>query len=697
VPPPIPRDEFERLQRIAQLGVRPGQRHEPLDVLMQAVSAALDVPIALTSIVDADEQFFLARHGLEAERTTRAESFCGHCVASRGRLSVPDALEDPRFRTNPLVVGAPGIRSYLGIPIFGGLGQSAIGTVCVIDRAPRAWTEAQEVQLARMALVVEHYIEGLAFRRTWQHSPLSLVIVDRQGRCVRANPAFERFVGMSMDALVQRPLTSFLQARDRNVLSAMIANALNHRDSPTRRELGFLRLTGELVSGGTSVSPLVEPEDQAVCVIRDISLERRIVARSGVVQQIREELGAPLSEAGRHLDALERVTRQHAPEDAARIDAVRARLSELAAMVDARLGDIAARAQIETELRAREQRLQALFNRVLGAMFVIDDRGRIVDTNATALDTYGWTYEALIGSPLTVVLPTFTAADCERWFAQVNDLEQRTCVRRDGQPVPVEIERLAMDWNGPERLVLIARDVSLAAARESALQRERDDLESEVRRSTEALREVQRIEGLMKTSLEEKDTLLKEIHHRVKNNLQMVSSLLSLQIEQMPEGKAQSLLAESVTRVRSMALIHQHLYGSTSLARVDLSMYAQSLTESLRHVLAPKARIDFDADFVEVSVEQAVPTGLVLNELLTNALKYGAGPDGHHVQVSVKSQRREVQICVRDHGPGLPEGFQLRGSGTLGTQLVATLTRQLRGQIVARTDGGAVFELSFPL
>lgn len=205
------------------------------------------------------------------------------------------------------------------------------------------------------------------------------------------------------------------------------------------------------------------------------------------------------------------------------------------------------------------------------------------------------------------------------------------------------------------------------------------------------------MEGLMKTSLEEKETLLKEIHHRVKNNLQMVSSLLSLQMEQMPEGKPQSLLAESVTRLRSMALIHQHLYGSTSLARVDLGMYAQSLTESLRHVLAPMARIDFDADSVEVSVEQAVPTGLVLNELLTNALKYGAGPDGHYVQVSVKTKRREVQICVRDHGPGLPEGFQLRGSGTLGTQLVATLTRQLRGQIVARTCGGAVFELSFPL
>jgi len=710
LPPPTPRDEFERLQRIAQLGVRLGQRHESLDVLIQAVGAALGAPIALVSIVDIDEQFFLARHGLDVDRTSRADSFCGHCVLSHNALRVSDALLDARFRGNPLVLGFPDIRSYLGIPIFGGLGQSAVGTVCVVGRVPRQWTDEQEVQLTRLAQVVEHYIEGLAFRRAWQHSPLSLVIVDRQGRCVRANPAFERFVGMPTDALLQRPITSFVQPRDRNVLTAMIAHALNHRESPTRRELAYLRLSGELVSGGTSVSSLVEPEDQVVCVIRDISLERRLIARTGVVADIRAELSSPLSEADRHLAVLERVTAAHAPHEVARVDAIRDRLGELDALLDARIGDIAARAQIETDLRASEQRLHALVNRLLGAMFVIDDRGRIVDANPMAVENYGWSYEELIGSSLSRVLPTFTEADCESWFAQsarraqstdssfdVAHIDHLTFERRDGNLIQVELELLGMDWNGPGRLVLIARDVSVAMARETALQRERDDLESEVRKSTSALREIQRMEGLMKRSLEEKDTLLKEIHHRVKNNLQMVSSLLSLQIEQMPEGKAQALLSESVSRVRSMALIHQHLYGSPSLARVDLGTYAQSLAESLRYVLAPQARVEVEADPVDVSVEEAVPTGLILNELLTNALKYGAGPTSHEIKVSIREQKREIRIVVRDFGRGLPEGFHLRGSSTLGLQLVTTLTRQLRGKINAYSDSGAVFELIYPV
>jgi PAS domain S-box-containing protein len=707
VPPPPPRDEFERLGRIAQLGIRPGQRHEALDVLMQAVGTALNVPIALVSIVDSDEQFFLARHGLEAERTSRAESFCGHCVLSHNTLNVPDSKLDPRFFANPLVLGGPEVRSYLGIPIFGGLGQSAIGTVCAIDRVPRTWTAEQETQLARLAQVVEHHIEGLAYRRAWQHSPLSLVIVDRHGRCIRVNPAFERFVGVPVGAILERPITSFLQPRDRNVIAAMIAHALKHRESPTRRELAFLRLSGELVAGGTSVSPLVEPEDQVVCVIRDISLERRIIARSGVVHEIRRELDQPLGEAHGQLKRLRGLAEAHEPEARLLVDAVEERLRELDGLLDARIGDIGARAQIETELRASEQRLQALVNRVLGAMFVIDDRGRIVDANPTALESYGWTYDALIGNPLTCVLPTFTAVDCERWFsntreraelgllADSSNFEHFAFERRDGSLVTVELDFLAMDWNGPGRLVLIARDISVAVARESALQRERDDLAHEVKRSTTALREVQRMESLMKQSLEEKDTLLKEIHHRVKNNLQMVSSLLSLQMEQMPEGRAQDLLAESVTRVRSMALIHQHLYGSVSLERVDLANYAKNLAESLRHVLAPEARVEVDADHVEVSVEEAVPTGLILNELLTNALKYGRGAAGHVVRTKIREVKREITLEVRDNGSGLPDHFQMRSAGTLGLQLVTTLSRQLRGRVRAYNDGGAVFELVY--
>ncbi len=209
------------------------------------------------------------------------------------------------------------------------------------------------------------------------------------------------------------------------------------------------------------------------------------------------------------------------------------------------------------------------------------------------------------------------------------------------------------------------------------------------------------MEGALLDSLREKETLLKEIHHRVKNNLQIISSLLMLQVDEMPSARARELLAESVHRVRSMALIHQQLYGAESLARIDLASYASQLAESLRGALAPMSHLRLDASAVEVTIEHAVPVGLILNELLTNALKYGVLPRAARSQepdvvVELKLDGRMIVLTVRDFGKGLPDQFDITRTTSLGLQLVRTLARQLRGTIEAASDGGATFTLSFP-
>jgi two-component sensor histidine kinase len=224
----------------------------------------------------------------------------------------------------------------------------------------------------------------------------------------------------------------------------------------------------------------------------------------------------------------------------------------------------------------------------------------------------------------------------------------------------------------------------------------------QVRTDREAIDELQRVEAALKASIEEKDTMLKEIHHRVKNNLQMVSSLLTLQMDQMPDASTREHLADSIRRVRSMALIHQHLYGSASLERVDLGSYARSLAEALRVTLAPRARVRVDVAAVEAPVDRAVPLCLLLNELLTNAFKYGAEPTQPapdwdvRVLIEEVASPRGLRVVVQDRGPGLPEGFRLQGHASLGLQLVTTLARQIRGTVSARNDEGACFEVVFP-
>lgn len=217
-------------------------------------------------------------------------------------------------------------------------------------------------------------------------------------------------------------------------------------------------------------------------------------------------------------------------------------------------------------------------------------------------------------------------------------------------------------------------------------------------------------------SLAEKETLLKEIHHRVKNNLQIVSSLLTLQANQQADTLARSVLLESAHRVISMALIHERMYGVTSLDRIDLGAYASRLVDYLRAAFAPAARVRVSATDVRVTLDLAVPLGLILNELVTNAFKYGAPQtpsygasptsgeedwDIHirvgHIRVGhIRIGEQEDMICVEvsDHGPGLPEGFNPRQSSSLGLQIINSLSRQLRGTLTATNDQGAHFRFT---
>ncbi len=703
---PIPEDESERTRRIVQLGLRGRAQHETLDQLTALAARMFDAPMALVTLIDGEGQYFLSKFGIDAEGTGRAESFCGHGIHSDTPLSVPDASEDPRFAGNPLVLGGPFVRAYLGIPLLGGPGQSAVGSLCVIDHQPRQWTREDHERLAALSAMAESYLDGLAYRRVWEDSPLALMLLDREGKSVRANEALGRLLGRPLDIVIDRPLGAFVLPVDRGIFSAMLANTFQRQESPTRRELRFVRLAGEIVSGGTSMSRLVDVQDQVVCVIRDISLERRSSSRSGVIAEVRRELSVPIADAR----ALAQLLPIASPDVAAQVAALESRLTLLDTLIDGRLDDLGARARTEEDLLVSEQRLRTVTENVLGPLLVLDDRGRIVDANVGALTELGWEYPSLIGASMRVLKPDFSEAECRRWFVTTADRmreglplidELATLVRRSGTELVVELRGMVMDWNGPGRLVLIVRDITASRNRESELRRERDELAANVRTSTDRLTDQQQLEARLKESLGEKETLLKEIHHRVKNNLQIVSSLLTIQMNEMPSDAARSMLADSVQRVRSMALIHQHLYGSTSLERIDLGAYTEQLADSLRQTLAPTARLRIVAEPIEIAVENATPIGLILNELLTNAFKYGIPSDGgasprdEDVLVEIMPLPRQLRLTVRDHGPGLPANFDLLASKSLGLKLVRALSRQLKGKLVARSDLGAVFELTF--
>jgi PAS domain S-box-containing protein len=211
-----------------------------------------------------------------------------------------------------------------------------------------------------------------------------------------------------------------------------------------------------------------------------------------------------------------------------------------------------------------------------------------------------------------------------------------------------------------------------------------------------------RAEGQIKASLTEKEVLLKEIHHRVKNNLQIISSLLSLQARQMGNGKPLQMFQDSQNRLKAMALIHERLYQSPDLAQIDFANYARGLAEYLLgtyQIDGHRIHLDMQVEPVRMTVDMAIPCALTINELVSNSLKY-AFPDRPEGEIGIALASAGdgcLRLVVRDNGVGLAPDLDLNNSKSLGLKLVRSLTEQLNGTLSHTSNPqGTTFEILFP-
>jgi two-component sensor histidine kinase len=219
-------------------------------------------------------------------------------------------------------------------------------------------------------------------------------------------------------------------------------------------------------------------------------------------------------------------------------------------------------------------------------------------------------------------------------------------------------------------------------------------------RAQQEISERRRAERQLKTSLAEKEMLLKEIHHRVKNNLQVVSSLLYLQSRQIDDKEAFKMFQESQHRVRSMALLHERLYQTGDLASVDLTYYLQRLASyllrSYRGASQPIS-LNVNAEPIALGIDEAVPCGLIVSELVSNSLKH-AFPDGQEGEITIElsmDPEGRYRLVVGDNGLGLPDDLDFRSTESLGLRLVTKLVEQLEGTIELDSCKGTRFTISF--
>jgi two-component sensor histidine kinase len=309
-----------------------------------------------------------------------------------------------------------------------------------------------------------------------------------------------------------------------------------------------------------------------------------------------------------------------------------------------------------------------------------DKFGRLFYINGAGRDLLGLAPD----EPLTGMrLPDFHAP----WAADLVALE--------GLPVAMiegawQGETAVISRNGPEipasELILAHKSPSGSVEFLSTIIRDMSEQkEAEVR---------------VKASLEEKEVLLKEIHHRVKNNLQIVSSLLQLQASYIKDTDALHIFEESRDRIKSMALIHEQLYQSNDLAQIDFPEYLRSLLNmvlSAHRSNRTRVETKLHVDPVSLDIDTAIPVGLITNELVTNSLKYAfAGRSSGEIGVRLtKSDTGDFLLMISDNGVGLPEKFNFDKATSLGLRLVRILTKQMRARLEITNAMGTQFRVYF--
>jgi two-component sensor histidine kinase len=327
----------------------------------------------------------------------------------------------------------------------------------------------------------------------------------------------------------------------------------------------------------------------------------------------------------------------------------------------------------EERLRESEAKAAAILDAIPDLMFRLTADGTFLDYRAHSTDELYVSPDQIIGGNVRELMPPAIAEECLRYIREVLESGSRRCWEYQ-LPLPHGPQdfEARMVPSGSSSVLAIVRNISASKA-----------------------------EGAIRNSLREKEVLLREIHHRVKNNLQVISSLLKLQSMQVSDPAVRDVFANSRNRVQSIALVHEKLYQSKDLSHVDFGAYVHVLVEGLFQAHEAEARGISPAIHVgalDLAVDLAIPCGLIINELVTNALKYGF-PDGRAGSVEVAFGRIDpdrMELRVADDGVGLAAEIDPRSSTTLGLDLVFTFADQLGAEVDVTRDPGTAFRFRFP-
>ncbi len=738
-PPPDETDRLRRLRELAQLDLPPDDR---LDHLLRLVRRLFGVPIALISFVDEHRQWFRGRAGLDVAQTPRDVSFCAHAIQGHAAFIVEDAADDPRFHDNPLVTGEPGVRFYAGVPLFGGVGRSGVGTLCLLDRRPRRFTDDDAQRLTDLAEHAESLLNLLRVEAAWYEAPLAATLTDDDGRLLVANRAFGELCGRPLATLVGRRLEDPMHPMDRWMLREMLDEAAGGR-RPLRRELRVRRPDGALVSAGTSIAALPNSQGLAVGVLRDLSQDRNADVAEALLGGVLQELKRPLDTTR---GALLAIASSVTPDAQGAVTVARRELDLLESLLDARLGDVGARLKAEALRAESEQRFRAVVEHLADPVLVIDPRGEILDANHAALRDLRPSTAGAVGRSLSELYPELDlaglasamrpalqgrdAASTKRMWSsgevprhspsRVAPLVA-TLRRADGSAYEAEVRAVPLSWAGPPRTLIVARDLTPqreaeramrdhAAALEAAVQRRTQELASALDRAEAATRAKSAFLAMMSHEIRtplsamlgffhllqatelspRQNVLLRDAHDAARRLLRIINDILDFS-----KVEANAMTLEQTPFDLPQVLAQVHAAVSPAASAKGISVRVTPLVDVPRRVVGDAMRL-----------------GQVLLNLTGNAVKF---TERGGVRLSARTLRVDdevtLEFSVADTGIGITEAQRQhlaepfrqaedstarRFGGTgLGLAICDRLVRLMGGGLSVRSEPGQGSVFSF--
>jgi PAS domain S-box-containing protein len=343
-------------------------------------------------------------------------------------------------------------------------------------------------------------------------------------------------------------------------------------------------------------------------------------------------------------------------------------------------------------LAESEERFRDLFTNIRDMVLLHltpGEGGYILDINQAVSDTLGYTRDYLRSLTVPLLCPMEHEHDtctthCRDAAISGTSLYETVFLRSDGCAVPVDLSTHRVVMRGRTVLLSVARDIT-----------ERTKAEARIRAGEELLKRN------ILVSLREKETLLREIHHRVKNNMQIIISLLKLQDFRTDDPGVHSIIRDCRNRIYSMAIIHEKLYQTEELISIQLDDYVRDIAYRVMNEFEGEGSrvrlVLLGDDTVQVDISTGIPLGLIMNELITNCMKYAFRPgEEGDIRIDIRRGEGNLVINIADSGPGLPEGFDGGGEPTLGTQLVRGLAFQLEGTAVWSSHTGTMCTVTIP-